>query len=358
VRPGWRQRAVRRALFVAGGLAAILAVVLGIGCFMFSAPRYNGPVSDHFDGRRFLNETGVRAAGMPGAVRWLLHREPGPWKAWTDQAFGEPPPERIEGSGMRVTFVNHATCLVQTCGWNVLTDPVWSERIGPVSFAGPKRARPPGIRFEDLPPVDVVLVSHNHYDHLDLATLRRLYERHHPRIYVPLGNKELLDRNGIPGSKEMDWWSTVEIGPGVRLTAVPAQHFSFRGLCDQDVTLWCGYVLQTPAGAAYFAGDTGMGPHFREIRARFGPPRLALLPIGAFRPLWFMSGVHTSPEDALQAREILSAGTSLAIHFGTFRLADDGQEEPATRLTAALAAHAAPRPRFWILRNGEGRDVP
>jgi len=259
---------------------------------------------------------------------------------------------------MRVTFVNHATSLVQMDGVNVLTDPIWSERCSPVSFAGPRRAVPPGLRLDQLPPIDVVVISHNHYDHLDLPTLRAVAAAHRPRILVPRGNRSLLDRSRIRNVEELDWWQSVEIRGGVRIAAVPAQHFSGRGLFDRDRALWAGWVATGPAGSAYFAGDTGFGPHFREIRDRFGSPRLALLPIGAYRPEWFMSRVHMSPEEALRAHEILGAGTSVGIHFGTFRLADDGQDEPAARIEALTRENSPAAPRFRVLGFGEGCDVP
>jgi L-ascorbate metabolism protein UlaG (beta-lactamase superfamily) len=162
----------------------------------------------------------------------------------------------------------------------------------------------------------------------------------------------------VRGAEELDWWQSVEVRDGVRVAAVPAQHFSGRGMFDRDRALWAGFVVSGPAGSAYFAGDTGFGAHFEEIRDRFGPPRLALLPIGAYRPEWFMSRVHTSPTEALRAHRVLGAGTSVGIHFGTFRLADDGQDEAPARVEALLREGAAPRPRFWVLGFGEARDVP
>jgi L-ascorbate metabolism protein UlaG (beta-lactamase superfamily) len=264
----------------------------------------------------------------------------------------------MERGQMRVTFVNHSTVLVQMDGINVLTDPIWSERCSPVSFAGPRRVVAPGLCFEQLPPIDVVLVSHNHYDHLDLPTLRRLADERRPRIFVPLGNRGTLDRAGVDGSEELGWWRSANVRDGVEVYAVPAQHFSGRGLFDRDRGLWAGFVVTGPAGAMYFAGDTGFGPQFGQIRERFGPPRLALLPIGAYRPEWFMSRVHMSPDEALRAHEILDAGTSVGIHFGTFRLADDGQDEPAERIEELLRKGEQPPPLFWVLGFGESRDVP
>lgn len=328
------------------------------GCGMFSAPRYNGPVSDHFDGKRFRNQGEVASNGFFDLLKWQLTSDPGPWREWTDAPPGPPPPERVGPGELRVTFVNHATVLVQVDGLNILTDPVWSDRVGPVSFAGPKRARPPGIRFEDLPPIDYVLVSHNHYDHLDLPTVRRLGKAFGPRFFVGLGNARLFFDNGIGNVVDLDWWDSVELRNGVKLTAVPAQHRSNRGMSDEKRTLWAGFVIEGANGYTYFAGDTGFGPHFAQIRERFGAPRLAILPIGAYRPEWFMAPVHLSPRGAVEAHRVLAAHHSVGMHFGTFDQADDGQDEPVHALAAARAAAGVDADRFWVLDFGEGRDVP
>jgi L-ascorbate metabolism protein UlaG (beta-lactamase superfamily) len=259
---------------------------------------------------------------------------------------------------MRVTFVNHATVLIQQDGLNVLTDPIWSRRASPFSWIGPPRHRPPGLRFEDLPPIDVVVVSHAHYDHLDLPTLKRLQQAHRPRFFVGLGVKEVLARAGIAPVTELDWWQSETLSPTVELRAVPAQHFANRGLFDRDRILWVGWVVKGPAGLAYFAGDSGAGPHFQEIRQRLGPVRLAVLPIGAYLPRWFMRRVHQSPAEAVAAADALGASTSVGIHFGTFALADDGQDEPPAALAAALSSRPTTPPRFWVLGFGEGRPVP
>jgi L-ascorbate metabolism protein UlaG (beta-lactamase superfamily) len=320
----------------------------------FGAPRYRGPLSDHFDGRQFRNFAPTPMHGLGDFVRWRRTSAPGPWPEWIDSQPAAPPERRV--AGLRVTHVNHSTVLIQMDGVNLLTDPVWSERASPVSWAGPRRHRAPGVRFEDLPPIDFVLLSHNHYDHLDLPTLRRLAAAHHPRVLVPLGVRALLDRARIGRVEELDWWQAAS-GPGaLRITSVPAQHFSGRGLRDRNATLWCGYVIEGPAGRVYFAGDTGWGPHFREIHRRFGPMRLALLPVGAFLPRWFMAPVHLSPSEAVRAHQVLDASTTVGIHYGTFRIADDGLDDPRQALGQALAAQG--RPRFWLLEPGVGRDIP
>ncbi len=332
-----------------GGLRQILA-----------ARRYRGPVSDHFDGRRFHNRGNVPHDGFLAFLRWQLGRLRGraiPWPRWIDGPPGPPPPERVEGDRLRVTFVNHSTTLLQTGGLNVLTDPIWSGRASPFSGSGPPRHRPPGLRFEDLPPIDTVLLSHNHYDHLDLGSLLRLRREHAPRFVVPLGVGPFLAEFDVGPVTEMDWWQEAPLPADVTVACVPAQHFSGRGLWDRDGTLWCGYVLRGPAGPVYCAGDTGFGGHFEEIAARFGAPRLALLPIGGYLPAWFMSAVHISPPEAVRAHQVLGARTSVAIHFGTFRLADDGEAQPAEELRAALARLGGAGD-FWVLGLGEGRDVP
>jgi L-ascorbate metabolism protein UlaG (beta-lactamase superfamily) len=330
----------------------------GAGCSDLAPPAYIGAASDHFDGRRFHNPSGAEAKGLPELLRWKWNADPGPWDEWTAAPPGPAPPRRVEPGQLRVTFVNHATVLVQMSGLNILTDPIWSERSSPVSWAGPKRVRPPGIRFEDLPRIDLVLVSHNHFDHLDLPTLERLARTFHPRIIVPLGNRDLLAEHQIQRVEELDWWQSITVAENVRVSAVPAQHFSQRGVFDRDASLWAGFVIHGESSSLYFAGDTAWGPHFEQIRARFGAPQLALLPIGMFEPAWFMQPIHMNPEQALAAHRALGAHVSVAVHFGTFRLADDGQREAPERLLAALAKAGDPDLRFWVLGFGEGRDVP
>ncbi|HKR63954.1 MAG TPA: MBL fold metallo-hydrolase [Thermoanaerobaculia bacterium] len=277
-----------------------------------------------FDGRRFHNEQdGWQTEGS--FLKWQLTRKAGAWRKWIDEAPGPPPERRVDDGRVRVTWVNHATVLLQMDGLNILTDPIWSERCSPVQFAGPKRHRAPGLRFEDLPPIDLVLVSHNHYDHMDLATLRRLKDA---QILVPL-------RIRIRGAQQLDWWESASVSEKVSVTAVPAQHFSARGLHDRNATLWCGFVISGPSGHAYFAGDTGWGRHFADIGQRFAPIRVAMLPIGAYEPRWFMKPAHISPTEAVDAHRVLGARTSIAMHWGTFRLSDEGELDPQRELEAA-----------------------
>src|SRR5436305_3580174 len=198
-------------------IAVGLALIYLLADRTFSVPRYHGPITNHFDGRKFHNLEPPEKRGFIDFLRWQLNRKRGPWNRWTDNKRGSVPPQRVNGKDLRVTFVNHATALIQTEGLNILTDPVWSERASPVAWAGPRRHRPPGLRFEDLPPIDLVLISHNHYDHLDIQTLKRLNARHRPHFIVGLGNQALLDSEGIDGSVELDWWQDVEFGDGLKV---------------------------------------------------------------------------------------------------------------------------------------------
>jgi L-ascorbate metabolism protein UlaG (beta-lactamase superfamily) len=343
-------------LVLAGLVVGLVLVVLLVGWSLAITP-YAGPRSDHFDGKHFDNRRATAHAGGWAFIKWRLTRKPGPWRERALQP-GAPPPERVDGGQLRVTFVNHATVLVQMDGVNLLTDPIWSDRASPFSWIGPRRFHPPGIRFEDLPPISVVVISHNHYDHLDLPTLRRLAATHRPRFFVGLGNGRLLEEQGIQNVTELDWWKSVSVATQVDLVGLPAQHFSTRGLGDRDRTLWLGFGLRGPSGRVYFGGDTGAGPHFEEIRRGFGSPRLSVLPIGAYQPRWFMSGVHVEPAEAVAAHQTLGASTSVGMHFGTFRLADEGQDEAIADLRTALSRLPPPAPRFWVLEPGEGRDVP
>jgi L-ascorbate metabolism protein UlaG (beta-lactamase superfamily) len=332
-------------------LLVVLAAFITAG-YLLSGPVYRGPVTDHFDGKKFFTPGGKPANGLVDVLKWMLRRKQGPWKTVTTAKVGNKPAIRVEG-GYCITFVNHSTFLIQADGLNLLTDPVWSERTSPFQWAGPKRMRPPGIRLEDLPPIDVVLLSHNHYDHLDMDTLRHLHAQHHPRFITALGVKAFLDQNGFTKTHDLDWWQSLSLGSLV-IEAVPAQHFSGRGLFDRDATLWCGYVIRRRNGNIYFAGDTGYHPDFfREIGTRCAPIDAALLPIGAYKPEWFMSPIHCTPDEAVMIHRESKARKSIATHFGTFPLADDGQQEPAARLLQALQTQQLSETDFIILPEGE-----
>ena len=338
-------------------ICAIVQLVIVIVGYSISAPGHDGIKSDHFDGKKFVNPEGIKAKGLIDVLKWGFNRKPGKWTKPEGISAGDQPLSKIN-NGIHITFVNHSTFLIQADGINILTDPVWSERVSPFSWIGPARMRPPGIKFEDLPKIDVVLISHNHYDHLDLPTMRRLHAQHNPVIMTPLGVKKFLDREKITSAKDMDWWTEITLNEDIRIQSVPAQHFSGRGMFDRDETLWCGYVMRTSSGNIYFAGDTGYNENtFKEIGARSGPVKVALIPIGAYKPKWFMSPIHTSPEEALKIHFDISAETSIGIHYGTFPLADDGQYDPVEDLLKAAIKYQVPGKSFITLTEGKRFEV-
>jgi L-ascorbate metabolism protein UlaG (beta-lactamase superfamily) len=301
----------------------------------------------HFDGKRYFNPDGSSVRGWRDFLRWKLTSRPEPGRRFVADVTPSTPPSSVDKGRLRVTMINHSTVLLQMSGCHILTDPIWSERASPLAAIGPRRRRAPGVEWESLPSIDVVLLSHNHYDHLDLATLRRLAGRGRLRFVVPCGVARLLRSQNIGPIDELDWGESASHA-GAVIDAVPALHFSARGIFDRNRTLWCGYVIETSECAIYFAGDTAFGDHFARIRERFGPPRLALLPIGACEPRWFMSPVHMGPEEAVEAHAILGAATSIAIHHGTFQLGDDGIDTAKRRLVASARGDS-----FAVLDNGQ-----
>jgi L-ascorbate metabolism protein UlaG (beta-lactamase superfamily) len=305
--------------------------------------------TDHFDGRRFFNPNG--ANGQPF---WMVpHLLLTPWTRWPSEVPVQPRrPPNPEPDQVVVTFVGHATFLIQVGATTVLTDPVYSRRASPVSFAGPRQARAPGVRFDDLPTISLVLLSHNHYDHCDLRTLRRLERRFHPTFVTPLGNGRLLRSAGIRQVEEIDWWETANAAP-FPITQTPAQHFSARSMFDRNRALWGGFLIEAGGHRILFAGDTGYGPHFREIALRLGPIDLALLPIGAYEPRWFMKDIHMNPAEAVQAHLDLAARQSIAMHFGRFQLTPEGIDEPVRELANALRERGVSAERFRTPESGE-----
>lgn len=323
----------------------------------FLTPGRTGSIElpPHFRDGRFFNP-GVPDHDFRQALHWMRTRTPEPWRSWIPSEPGPPPPARIQGSELRVTFINHASFLLQTADLNILTDPVWSLRASPVQWSGPKRHRAPGIRFEDLPQIDALLISHNHYDHFDRPTLRRLGQAQQAAVFCPLGLARPLRRLGFREIYELDWGQSLE-WRGIPVHCVQAQHFAARTPFDRNRTLWCGWVLCPAGGNVYFAGDSGFGSFFRQIGESLGPMRLALLPIGAYEPEWFMGPVHMTPEQAIETHRLVQAQTTIPMHYGTFSLADDGETAPLDRLRAALDGD--PRAEeFLVLQEGEGRLIP
>jgi L-ascorbate metabolism protein UlaG (beta-lactamase superfamily) len=321
---------------------------------------YRGPVSDHFDGVTFFNPGQPGPQGALALLRWRLGDRGTAWPASFPSPFpADRPPQRVEGDTLRVVYVGHASFLIQTQGRNVLTDPVWSERTGPLFF-GPARVNPPGIAFDDLPPIDTVLISHNHYDHMDVATIGRLWQRFRPRFVTPLGNDTIL-RAAVAdlAADAVDWDQTVDLGGGLVVHAEPTLHWSARGATDRSHALWASFVLQARARKVYFVGDTGFGDGatFRRVRQRHGEFALAILPIGAYEPRWFMRNSHMNPDEAVQALDLSGAAQAFGHHWGTFRLTNEAVEQPAIDLVAALAKRGVAPERFAAMRPGEVRVV-
>jgi L-ascorbate metabolism protein UlaG (beta-lactamase superfamily) len=372
------------------GVTILLFLVVGLCLAIMCVPPfldriyYRGPVSDHFDGARFFNPGDVRTtaeprARSPGMLRFLSGRDRTPWpttvpvtpgyalaaltpcppqsggvihEAWSRCA----PADRIDPDRLAVTWIGHATTLIQTQRLAILTDPIWSDRASPVGFAGPKRVRAPGIRFDDLPKIDVVLISHNHYDHLDLATLKRLWLRDHPLIITALGTDTILRRAGIMAVAR-DWGGVVPVTPTVSVVVERVHHWGSRYGVDRNRALWCGFTIRTPGGAIFFAGDTGYaGGTWADAAAARGPVRLAILPIGAYEPRGLMADAHMNPAEAAAVFRRLNAAHALGVHWGTFQLTDEAIDAPPVDLAAALQPEE--RVRFRVAEAGVPWDVP
>jgi len=310
-------------------------------------------LSDHFDGRRFGNPTGAAGQPFSAVPRMLLERRT-PWPARIEEAPRQPAP--LDGAAAVVTFVGHATFLIQTAAGHILTDPMYSQRAGPFNALGPRRVRQPAVRFDDLPPISTVLLSHNHYDHCDLRTLHLLADRFDPILITPLGNGALARSAGLRRVEELDWWQESKIA-SLPITVTPAHHFSARTPLDKNRALWAGFLVGAGGRRLYFAGDSAYAPFFRDIRKRLGPIDLALLPIGAYEPRWFMRIVHMNPAEAVQAHLDLEAAESIGMHFGTFQLTTEGIDEPLRALDEARRANGVPASRFRTLGFGESVRV-
>ncbi|HLL26204.1 MAG TPA: MBL fold metallo-hydrolase [Xanthobacteraceae bacterium] len=348
----------RRRLFL--GVAAIAAIFGGGAAARSAFARYyDGPVSDHFDGERFFDPQGSPLK-KPGDMLRFFSERGEPWPERAPSAFSDKPPARVEGKTIRVSYVGHASVLIQTAGVNILCDPVWSERASPFTFVGPKRVNDPGVAFESLPPIDFVFVSHCHYDHLDVATLSRLAAAHHSRVITPLGNDTIMHAyDPAIGATAHDWGERVDLGRGFAVTPVPTRHWSARGLLDRNKALWASFVIETPNGKIYFVGDSGYGEgrYFKSARDGHGPFRLAILPIGAYEPRWFMRDQHMNPEEAVQALADCGADLALAHHHGTFKLTYEAIGAPRAALADALKAANVSADRFRALSPGEVWEI-
>jgi L-ascorbate metabolism protein UlaG (beta-lactamase superfamily) len=316
--------------------------------------------TDHFDPvrQRFFNPWAGAERGLSDLLRWWATADRKPWPASLENRVYPPAPATVPPGQAGVTFVGHASLLVRVGGITVLTDPHFSTHAGVYGRFGAPRVRRPGIEPGDLPPIDVVFVSHCHYDHLDVPSLTWLARHRAPRFVTCLGVKRVLEAEGIARVTELDWWEATDLGEAT-LTVTPAQHWSNRFLVPRNATLWGGCLLRHDDGAAvYFAADTGYAPFFGEIRERLGAPGVALLPIGAYEPRWFMRAAHMSPDDAVRAHLDLGAGTSIGMHFGFFRLTDEGFDQPLRDLDVARRAHDVAPEAFRTLDVGESAVLP
>jgi L-ascorbate metabolism protein UlaG (beta-lactamase superfamily) len=298
------------------------------------------PVSDHCDGERFFNVDRSADRSLAEVIRWMRTRRKTPWPDRVPLAPHDPPPARVDRGQVAITFIGHATFLIRTATMVFITDPVFTSHAGPFGVIGPRRVRPPSIAAAALPPVDLVLLSHNHYDHLQPSSLRLFRGA---ALVTPLGL----------GRKELDWWQSANVG-AAEVTCVPAQHFSARKGWDRNRTLWGGFVVRADDVTIYFAGDTGYSPsQFREIGARFPGIDVALLPIGAYEPRWFMTPAHMNPDEAVRAHLDVKARVSIGMHFGTFQLTDEGIDEPLRALERARADHGVSDDAFRVIDFGE-----
>lgn len=309
------------------------------------------PKSDHYDGKHFFNPGTKEEHGFFDFLKWKFG---GDVKAWPETVanINHPLPGLEAPTKGLFTFINHATFLVRIQGLTFLTDPVFSQRVSPVSFAGPKRVREPGVNLENLPPVDVVMISHNHYDHMDLASLKAVDAKFHPLFLVPLGDEKRLKEAGIQNVVELDWWQEIKVKDAT-ITFTRVQHWSNRGLFDKFKSLWGGYMVSTPNIKFYFAGDTGYSNHFKETFSKLGAPDVALLPIGAYEPRWFMKLHHINPEESVQAHLDLNARISLPMHFGTFQLTNEGYDDPVMGLKKALKKLKVEEDKYPVLDQGQ-----
>lgn len=321
-------------------------------------PYYQGPVSGHFDGTRFFTPQNIGSKSLASLLKWRFSSKKQKWPNRLKNPIRTKPKKRHDTDNFSVTFIGHATILLQICGLNIITDPFFSDRASPLKLIGPKRARPPGLALKDLPPIDYVLLSHNHYDHLDLASLKQLHDLFEPVIITPLGNGAIVAKTGRAHQiAEADWAETIALNTLLSVTLTPALHWSKRSLKDRNMALWAAFLLQTPFGPIYFAADTGYGngDHFRAIQEEFGPVTLSFLPIGAYEPRWFMKPQHMNPNDAVKAHMDLASRQSVAIHHGTIQLTDEAIDTPVKDLQSALQDNAVDPARFHVLECGQSR---
>lgn len=309
----------------------------------------------------FFNTWNPQTSSFFQVLLWKLTSRKKAWPKKNENSLVDEPPCRVDGTQLRISFVGHSTILIQTQGLNFLTDPVWANRASPFKNFGPQRYAPPGIPFEKLPPIDFILLSHNHYDHLDISTLKQIWDKHCPRIFAPLGNDLVIQAEASSIKVEtLDWHESIAISNAINVHLTPSQHWSSRGFFDKNKALWGAFVISTPSGNIYFGGDSGYGngDTFRQARERFGSFRFAMLPIGAYEPSWFMKYAHMNPEEAVCAYNDLGKPYTMAMHYETFRLSDEGFGDPRRHFSEACIKHNVNSQRFRALKIGEAWLVP
>lgn len=335
-------------------LLFIIFVIILSGC---QTGYYRGPPSDHFDGKKFFypgERNKPRNTTYELFSLWVAILQ-NPWSQRLPSINFSKVPQYSDPT--KVTFINHSTVLLQGKRINILMDPIYSYRASPLPWIGPARVRKPGIPFQKLPKIDVVLISHNHYDHLDIATLKKLDKLFHPLFIVPLGNKILLNSNGITNVKEMDWWQSYEINDA-EITFLPAHHSAQRWLYDFNWTLWGSFGIKLNRKAIYFAGDTGYANHFQQIRKRWGRPDFSFIPIGAYEPRKLLHEEHVNPEQAVQIHLELGSTTSMGIHWGTFQLSAESIDQPIIDLARAKKQYGVSDKEFFIIQEGVPVHIP
>lgn len=309
--------------------------------------------NENFDGEKFFHTWPQAKKDFVALFKWLSSRKPKKWPKKIENTFRPQFSSELKPSDIELTFINHATVYFRHAGLSFITDPHWGLRASPFSFAGPKRVRDAGATMEELPAVDYVFVSHNHYDHLDVPSLKKLNEFHHPQFLIPIGDAALMKDAGITNFKELNWWDEVDLGKGCKAIYVPVKHWSARGMNDRNKSLWGGYVILSSTKKIFFAGDTGYCDIFKTLSEKFGDFSVSLLPIGAYEPRWFMRDSHLNPAEAVQAHIDLKTKLSMAIHFGLWQLTDEAIDQPEIDLQEALRNSNINTEDFFVLEPGQ-----
>lgn len=339
-----------------------LLIIPLLGALAFAGMIIPKPVADQeyifskqFNGRSFVNEEGkISYSAFWDFLRWQSYEFKNKWPQSIPNIYEPQLPPHVQEGEVVITFINHATFLIQTSKLNILTDPVFAARVSPFKWVGPKRVHPPGLSVKKLPPIHAVIISHNHYDHLDVASLKKISKKHKPQVYVPLGDKKWLENAGVKNVSEMDWWQHLEL-QGHKFHFLPAKHNSGRSLVSENSSLWGSFLIELPKKGPriYFGGDTAYADHFKKIFEHFGPMDLSILPIGAYLPRDILKDVHMNPEDAVLAHKDLNSRYSVAMHFGTFQLSDESYWDPLIDFNKAIIIHDVPETEFRLPSAGQ-----